>query len=176
MFEDRHHKNEALERREIENCSHFGLPFCQGSPNGVGVRRSVFLRWPRVDDSHGVLNDCPPSPRACPVLENRVPIHRILQSGDKALLGLLSIRSQQKRQPVQAIGLFVENPAEITAACVLRGAREVLCLRHVHLRSDSCCCLRASCFSTCLMSTPPWENLAPLFIRSKIASSPSWLM
>src|SRR5258708_36950402 len=91
-------------------------------------------------------------------------------------MSFLVIRSQRERQPEQPVFLFVENPMEITAARVWRGGGDVLCLRHVHLGGDSCCFFRASCFSTCLVRTLPQENLAPSFIRSKIAFSPSRLM
>lgn len=65
---------------------------------------------------------------------------------------------------------------KITGARVRSRPRDVLGLRHVHLRRDSCCFFRASCFNTYLVRTPPQENFAPFFIRLKIASSPSWLM
>jgi len=52
----------------------------------------------------------------------------------------------------------------------------MLCLRHVHLRGDSCCFFRASCFSKCPVRTPLEEKFAPFFSRSKSASSPSGLM
>jgi hypothetical protein len=92
------------------------------------------------------------------------------------MLSLLAIRSQQERQPVQGVVLFFEDSVKITAARIWHKACDVLCLRHVHLRLDSCCFFRTSCFSTCLMRTPPQVNFAPFFIRSKIASSPSRLM
>src|SRR5260370_22553986 len=102
--------------------------------------------------------------------------HRVFQSRNKALLSFLLIRRQQERQPGQAVFLFVENPKEIAAARVWRGTGDVLCLRHVHLGSDSCCFLRSSCFSTCLVRTSPQANFAPSFMRSQIAPSPSRLM
>src|SRR5260370_32564925 len=92
------------------------------------------------------------------------------------MLSLLAIRSQEERQPVQGVVLFFEDSVKITAARIWHKACDVLCLRHVHLRLDSCCFFRTSCFSTCLMRTPPQVNFAPFFIRSKIASSPSRLM
>ena len=45
-----------------------------------------------------------------------------------------------------------------------------------HLRRDSCCLFRASCFSTCLVRTLLEEKFTPFFIRSKSTSSPSGLM
>jgi hypothetical protein len=114
------------------------------------------------------LKDRPPCPGVCPVLENRAPIHRILKSGDKDLLCLVATCGQEERQPVQAVGLLLKDSPKIIAACVWRRARVLLCLRHVHLRGDSCGFLRASSFSTCLMRTPAQKKLATFCIRSKI--------
>src|ERR1700691_1998285 len=61
------------------------------------------------------------------------------------------------------------------AASVISNQHTTPC-RQVHLRGNSSGFLRASCFSTSLIRTPAQENLAPVFIRSKIASSPSRLM
>src|SRR5580700_2204441 len=77
---------------------------------------------------------------------------------------------------MQAVVLFVEDSVKITAARVWHEARDVLCLRHHHLRRDSCLFFRASCFSTCSVRTLPEEKFTPFFIRSKSASSPSGLM
>ena len=119
VFKHRHDINKALERFEYEYRCNFWRLCCQHLAIAVEARTGMFLNWSRVDDSHGALNDCPPSQRACPFLEDGIPLNRILQSGDKALLSFLLTRSQQKRQTVQAVRLFVEDSAEITAVRVL---------------------------------------------------------
>ena len=94
----------------------------------------------------------------------------------QGLLSLLAIRSQHERQPVQGIVLFFEDSVKIAVAGAGRRANTVLFFRYVHLRRDSCCFFRASCFSTCPVRTLLEEKLTAFFIRSKIAFSPSGLM
>src|ERR1700688_952139 len=176
MFENQDHKHKTLERSEFKHGGNLSLPYCLRSTIAVEVRTFMVLNRSRVNDSNRVLNDRPPSPGTRPFLEYRVPLHRILQSRDKAVLSLLVVRRQQERKPVQGVFFLEKDLVEIAAARVRRRARDVLCSRHLHLRGDSCFFFRASCFSTYRVRTPPQVNFAPFFIRSKIASSPSRLM
>src|ERR1700688_4367365 len=159
----------------------------------------AILRRPRVDHPHGILDDGAASPRARPFLESRVAIYGAIQTGDKALLSLLTIRSEQKREPVEAVHVFVKDSLEIGTGCILSRSRYLLRFRHVHLRPSSSSRissveidnqdpflfkfhhgvnrhLRATRLSTCLVRMPAQQNLAPSFIKLKIASSPSRLM
>jgi len=54
---------------------------------------------------------------------------------------------------LQGVVLFFEDSMKITAAVVWHKACNVLCLRHIHLRRDSCCFVRTSCLSRCLVRT-----------------------
>src|ERR1700726_1783353 len=161
--------------------------------------RAAIPRRPRVDHPHRILDDDAASPRARPFLENRIAVYGAIQTGDKALLSLLTIRSEQKRELVEAVHVFVKDSFEIGAGCVLCRSRYMLRFRHVYLRPSSSsrlssveidnqdpflskihhCAhrhLRATRFSTCLVRMPAQQNLAPSFIKLKIASSPSRLM
>src|ERR1700688_1928576 len=165
-----------------------------------GVRtRTATLRRPRVNHPHCILDDGAASPKARPLLENRVAIYGAIQTGDEALLSLLTIRSEQKREHVEAVHVFVKDSLEISTSCVLCRSRYLLRFRHVPLRPSSGSRLssveidnqdpflskihhgvhrhlRATRFSTCLVRMPAQQNLAPSFIKLKIASSPSRLM
>src|ERR1700739_125614 len=96
VFENRDHVDKALERVQFQNSCHLNLLVLWRFVMAVdGVRtRTVILRRPRVDRPHGVLDNDAASPRARPSLENRVAIYGVVQTGDKALLGLLTICSE----------------------------------------------------------------------------------
>src|SRR6202166_1792168 len=98
--------------------------------DGVRTRTAIF-RGPRVDQPHGILDDGAASPRARPLLENRVAIYGAIQTGDKALLSLLTIRREQKREQVEAVHVLVKDLLEIGAGCVLCRFRYLFRLRHV---------------------------------------------
>src|ERR1700722_16266012 len=100
------------------------------------MRRAVTLRRAWTDEPHGILNNCPPRPGACPFLENRTAVDCVLQAGDEALLSLLAIRRQQEREQVESIHVFVKNSPEIGAGGVRRWFRDLLSLWHGYLRDD----------------------------------------
>src|ERR1700688_3870357 len=96
-----------------------------------GVRtRTATLRRPRVNHPHCILDDGAASPRARPLLENRVAIYGAVQTGDTALLSLLTIRSEQKREQVEAVHVLVKDLLEIGAGCVLCRSRYLFRFRH----------------------------------------------
>src|ERR1700722_7123457 len=100
---------------------------------------AAVLRRPRVDYSHGILDDYAASPGARPFSEHRVAIDRVLEAGDKALLSLLSIRGQEEREQVEAVHVFLKDLVEIGAACVGTGSGDLLCFRHGYLPLSFTC-------------------------------------
>jgi hypothetical protein len=95
-FQNRHYIDKALERLELKNSSNLRLLLSRyGSTIAAErgrVRTAISFRWPWVDCPHGVYDDHPPSPGARPLLENRVPLYRVFEAGDKTLFRLFTIR------------------------------------------------------------------------------------
>src|SRR6266581_1922052 len=165
---------------------------------------ATFIVRPGLDKPHRVLDDHAAGPGVRPFLKNRVASDRVFQTGDEALLSLPVVRRKQKREQVEVVHVFVKDSTEIIGACVFPGSGDALLFSHGHLlllllavsgpskstnniarhvfnhffqiASGSHRHLRASRFSTCRVRTPAQENLAPSFIRSTIASSPSRLI
>ena len=140
VFENRQHVDKALKRFQFQNRGHLNLLFVLSrfvmAVDAVRTRAAT-LRRPRVDRPHGILDDDAASPRARPFLENRIAVYGAIQTGDKSLLSLLTIRSEQKRELVEAVHVFVKDSFEIGAGCVLCRSRYMLRFRHVYLRPSS---------------------------------------
>src|SRR5438445_9177822 len=75
-FEDRQDEDEAIKRCELKNRGKLNR-CCRQSRFWVvpraGVRTAIFLQWPRIHHSYGILNNRPPGPGACPLLKDSIP-------------------------------------------------------------------------------------------------------